>query len=492
MSSEKNHNLVKGILEPVNENFQTYEITYALKVGRAEYNDFKVNSLQAEQKICHIWSFNHKVFNITNYSHRGVTVNNIVLRFKEIKELKNNDTIYFLKGPDIPEREWIKYIFKTRPLPDDYFESLESEEESYLFTYWIFYREYSESDSSEISAQESDSEENSDDSESSESSQQTEEEKKSISNSQNEVNIEQKAIKRLFSETEFPDNNKSERIKTECDNVIQTCPICLEPLYDPICLIPCLHNICQDCSKKGKKFDFKCPECREDIMTMRPNFALRETNEKLIKAALEAKKGNEIIQQLFGDIPPAEKNQAEKPIEKPAEDQKANSKIEKIKKSLENKVSEERKIYSEDEKVEKKSGKISEKSTIKKQKINKCEGCGSSGLTKTASNYNYTFIGTKSGQISFKKSQEILSLCESQGIEVSDIWREMRIKCSDQETEFDLPNGKVKFKHGIRFCNSCMNKIWFQMLDMYLENKQDKKEEDFNNVQSKLSQLFKK
>jgi len=67
-----------------------------------------------------------------------------------------------------------------------------------------------------------------------------------------------------------------------------SCGICADVLYKPLCIVPCLHNLCSVCflewavSKKGSAID--CPICRTNVKGARPNHQLRSILATFLKS----------------------------------------------------------------------------------------------------------------------------------------------------------------------------------------------------------------
>lgn len=72
-----------------------------------------------------------------------------------------------------------------------------------------------------------------------------------------------------------------------------TCPICLDPMEDPVS-IECGHAFCQGCiSEVGRNVGGACPVCRHNFLlnNLRPNRQLANLIENLKQIALVNKEG---------------------------------------------------------------------------------------------------------------------------------------------------------------------------------------------------------
>ncbi|XP_058401735.1 E3 ubiquitin-protein ligase TRIM21-like [Diceros bicornis minor] len=74
-----------------------------------------------------------------------------------------------------------------------------------------------------------------------------------------------------------------------------TCPICLDPIMEPVS-IECGHSFCKECiSQVGKDGDCSCPVCRHSFMlsNLRPNLQLANMVNHLRQISQGAKKGTQ-------------------------------------------------------------------------------------------------------------------------------------------------------------------------------------------------------
>ncbi|CAI2365368.1 unnamed protein product [Moneuplotes crassus] len=61
------------------------------------------------------------------------------------------------------------------------------------------------------------------------------------------------------------------------------CSFCLEIMYKPVCLIPCLHNFCGGCYADWMVKNGNCPECRDKVKTIKRNHLLNSMIEAHLK-----------------------------------------------------------------------------------------------------------------------------------------------------------------------------------------------------------------
>ena len=77
----------------------------------------------------------------------------------------------------------------------------------------------------------------------------------------------------------------------------ESCPICLELLYEPYRAGPCNHVFCKLCIVKVEEmnqvFDTKCPYCRQQVMYYQFNGALALKMEKRYQEWYEYKRSND-------------------------------------------------------------------------------------------------------------------------------------------------------------------------------------------------------
>lgn len=83
----------------------------------------------------------------------------------------------------------------------------------------------------------------------------------------------------------WPELMEKCRTKRVASSLMFGCPICFEPLVDPVILVPCAHSVCQACSERLKQeMVRRCPICRADVTESKANFAARDLTQKIAAA----------------------------------------------------------------------------------------------------------------------------------------------------------------------------------------------------------------
>jgi len=304
-------------LEPLQRGYHSTDIEHAIKVGNADHNDIIIPDPKADPKICHIWTRDKTAYYITNYSRKGLYVNDTLVKNRgECHKLENNDTIYFVRSSEIKEDEWVKFKVKLVELPPtpkpEPKPTEPSQSSGHDKNFYGYDPDYSDENSYEAYQREKS-------------------EKKWKEYHRHKVG----AIQRLWSETEFEDDNSPTRIKSDdsekeeekkhpedsksedskshnsedskqenseksnsdsessqsSENTEQPeCPVCLKRLKKAVCLVPCLHKVCRHCSKKLFEAGNMCPVCLVDIISMN---SLKEEDEKLTKLKKKNLRENE-------------------------------------------------------------------------------------------------------------------------------------------------------------------------------------------------------
>lgn len=54
------------------------------------------------------------------------------------------------------------------------------------------------------------------------------------------------------------------------------CSVCLEILHDPVSMVPCQHNLCNECYKAVKKISSCCPLCKQHVVCVGRNLVVCE------------------------------------------------------------------------------------------------------------------------------------------------------------------------------------------------------------------------
>ncbi|EAR89588.2 FHA domain protein (macronuclear) [Tetrahymena thermophila SB210] len=76
----------------------------------------------------------------------------------------------------------------------------------------------------------------------------------------------------------------------------QTCVVCIDLLYNPYLMTPCLHNYCCDCMcELLKNKDIACPQCREKPISVQKNYQLNNLIEAFIKRNPDKKWQEDVI-----------------------------------------------------------------------------------------------------------------------------------------------------------------------------------------------------
>eukprot|EP01006_Ploeotia_vitrea_P039468 TRINITY_DN66350_c8_g3_i2.p1 TRINITY_DN66350_c8_g3~~TRINITY_DN66350_c8_g3_i2.p1 ORF type:complete len:424 (+),score=52.09 TRINITY_DN66350_c8_g3_i2:64-1272(+) len=60
-----------------------------------------------------------------------------------------------------------------------------------------------------------------------------------------------------------------------------TCPVCLEPMQEPMVLTPCGHSMCNQCIKRSPRAPRNCPTCRQHVQCVVQSVALLQTIRQL-------------------------------------------------------------------------------------------------------------------------------------------------------------------------------------------------------------------
>ncbi|KAL4470257.1 hypothetical protein ABPG74_011868 [Tetrahymena malaccensis] len=102
-------------------------------------------------------------------------------------------------------------------------------------------------------------------------------------------------IKKMQQELE----ERLKKVKEDDDHFEKdsTCVVCIDLLYNPYLMTPCLHNYCCDCmSELLKKDDIACPQCREKPISIQKNYQLNNLIEAFVKRNPDKKWPEEIVQ----------------------------------------------------------------------------------------------------------------------------------------------------------------------------------------------------
>ncbi|KAL4502356.1 hypothetical protein ABPG72_011943 [Tetrahymena utriculariae] len=102
-------------------------------------------------------------------------------------------------------------------------------------------------------------------------------------------------IKKMQKELE----ERLKKVKEDDDHFEKdsTCVICIDLLYNPYVMTPCLHNYCCDCmSELLKKDDITCPQCRKKPISVQKNYQLNNLIDAFIKRNPDKKWQEEVIQ----------------------------------------------------------------------------------------------------------------------------------------------------------------------------------------------------
>ncbi|CAI2365249.1 unnamed protein product [Moneuplotes crassus] len=72
-------------------------------------------------------------------------------------------------------------------------------------------------------------------------------------------------------EKESNTNKKAKKKNNSAAVQQMKCSFCLEIMYKPVCLIPCLHNFCGGCYADWMVKNGNCPECRDKVKSIKRN-----------------------------------------------------------------------------------------------------------------------------------------------------------------------------------------------------------------------------
>lgn len=76
------------------------------------------------------------------------------------------------------------------------------------------------------------------------------------------------------------------------------CPICMQPIYKCIALMPCLHNFCMACYSDWMLKKGDCPVCRQQVSYIVKNRPMEAIIEAFLKAMPERRRGLEELREM--------------------------------------------------------------------------------------------------------------------------------------------------------------------------------------------------
>lgn len=85
---------------------------------------------------------------------------------------------------------------------------------------------------------------------------------------------------------ETPSQANSKRLKraeTSAEVQRMKCSFCLEIMYKPVSLLPCLHNFCGGCYADWMKTKNDCPECRDKVKQIKRNHLISSMIDDYLK-----------------------------------------------------------------------------------------------------------------------------------------------------------------------------------------------------------------
>jgi E3 ubiquitin-protein ligase CHFR len=94
-----------------------------------------------------------------------------------------------------------------------------------------------------------------------------------------------------------PAETKSSAIDDKIADTLK-CQICMEFIFQPICLYPCLHSFCGGCYTDWHKRAKDCPSCRGDVDEVKKNHMVFSLVDTYLKSHPEAKRPQEELDEL--------------------------------------------------------------------------------------------------------------------------------------------------------------------------------------------------
>jgi E3 ubiquitin-protein ligase CHFR len=91
---------------------------------------------------------------------------------------------------------------------------------------------------------------------------------------------------------------ESEQKRKKLDDAIEDemrCCICMEIIFQPVTVMPCLHNFCGGCYSQWMVKSVECPQCRKQVSEVKKNPTLNNLVEKHIENHPELKRSTQDI-----------------------------------------------------------------------------------------------------------------------------------------------------------------------------------------------------
>jgi pSer/pThr/pTyr-binding forkhead associated (FHA) protein len=76
------------------------------------------------------------------------------------------------------------------------------------------------------------------------------------------------------------------------------CPICMQPIYKCVALMPCFHNFCMSCYSEWMCRKDECPVCRQNVTAVMKNHAMDSVVEAFLQAFPERRRSMEELQEM--------------------------------------------------------------------------------------------------------------------------------------------------------------------------------------------------
>ena len=94
-------------------------------------------------------------------------------------------------------------------------------------------------------------------------------------------------------EEEKKSNKRMKRMDTPASVKQLKCSFCLETMYKPVSLLPCLHNFCGGCYADWMVKSNQCPECRDKVKQIKRNHMINSMIDDYIKKSPDDDKSAE-------------------------------------------------------------------------------------------------------------------------------------------------------------------------------------------------------
>merc|ERR1712125_49067 len=108
---------------------------------------------------------------------------------------------------------------------------------------------------------------------------------------------QEKTISFLFRNTTelFESPNQVRRLDLE---ELVLCPICMQPIYKCVALMPCLHNFCMACYSEWMARKEDCPVCRRKVTCVVKNHPMEAIVEAFLEASPERRRRPEELSDM--------------------------------------------------------------------------------------------------------------------------------------------------------------------------------------------------